>query len=800
MLKNYFLIAYRTLLRNKEYSLINIFGLAISIASCLLLFYVLRFELSFDTFHTHREKIYRVVTETAYPEGKDYTEGIPAPLPEAMRLDFPQLKSVGTILSIPNSQIDVVGEQREEEVKYREERGVFFAEPQFFSIFDFKWLHGSPATALQEPNTVALSQETAAKYFGHWRNAIGKSIEYENRLTLKVTGILENVPDNSDFPLEVVISFKTRTNDDLTNWGSIANRRQCYILLDEHTSPEQIQALIPAFEKKHNPSDDNVTDHYTLQPLSDIHFDARYGNFNNRTISKTTLLSLAMMGLFLMITASINFVNLAIAQVIKKSKEVGVRKVLGSSRGQLSWQFFGETFLIVIVASAISVVIAQTALPFLRPLLNIPPSFNPVNPSETGLFLLAVSIIITAFSGFYPVHVMTAFKPAQALKSKISSHTVGGMPLRKGLVVVQFVIAQVLIIITLIVLQQLDFFRKAPLGFDKDSILLFSIPTDSVSRTRIESLRNTLLQQPEIKNVSFSYTAPLSRTNRGDSFQFDGSKEDAPFEVNVKYADIEFYKTYDLSLAAGHIYQQSDTARECLVNKTFLKKLGITDPEEGLGKKVTLDGVSLPIVGVLNDFHLHSLQEEIDPLVITTNKREYRNVGIKLDYGKTEDAIQKIGKIHSSFFTENIFEYKFLDENVARQYASEEQLATLTNIFCGIAIFISCLGLYGLISFMAVQRTKEVGVRKVLGATLTDVVMLFWKEFIFLVLIAFVISTPVAWYFMSDWLDTFAYRIDMSLWTFLLAIGLSLIISLVTVSFRSIKAAMANPVDSLRTE
>jgi ABC-type antimicrobial peptide transport system permease subunit len=798
MLKNYFLIAYRNLLRNKEYSFINILGLAISIASCLVLYYMLRYELSFDTFHTNKKHIYRVVTQTNYAEGIEYEDGVPAPLPEAMRLDVPQIKKLTVILSNPNSQIDVADDrQPRHETKFREERGVFFAEPEFFEIFDFEWLHGSPDQSLAEPNTVILTQETAEKYFGDWKNAIGKTVQYNNTNLLKVTGILKNIPANSDFPLKVVISYKTREEN--TNWGSVTNRRQCYVLLDEHTSPKQIQNLFPSFEKKYHEEEDN-TDHYSLQPLKDIHFDVRFGNFSRRTISRTTLLSLGMIGLFLMITAAINFVNLAIAQVIKKSKEVGVRKVLGSSRMQLSLQFYGETFLLLVIASCLALVIAEIALPFLRPLLNLPVNFNAVSAIETGSFLVLVSFSITVLSGFYPASVMGGFKPVQALKSKISNQTIGGLSLRKSLVVVQFVIAQILVIVTLVVLQQLRYFRNAPLGFNEDSVLLFSIPTDSLSQTKIESLRSTLLLQPETTGVSFSFTAPLSGSNRSASFQFDNSGEQTPFQANLKYADTEFFNIYDLSLVAGRIYQSSDTAREYVVNKTFLEKLGIKNSEDGIGKVITLNGTTLPIVGVVNDFHLQSLQEKIEPMIMMCSRNQYRSAGIKIDPRKTKEAIAKIEKIYAGFFPDNIFEYKFLDEDIARQYADEERLSSLINILSCVAIFISCLGLYGLISFMAVQRTKEVGVRKVLGATVGDILILFNKEFILLILVAFTVSGPVAWYFMSDWLDQFAYRIDLTAWIFIIAIVLSLIVAMITVSFQSIKAALANPVNSLRNE
>lgn len=798
MFKNYLKIIWRNLFKNKVHSFINIAGLAISIASCLILYYMIRFELSFDTFHTNNERTYRVVNESHYPEGIDYGQGVPAPLPAALRLDFPQISKVATIFSDVDSEIEIIdGSKPDDQTKFREELGVFFSEPQFFEIFDFKWLYGSPGQSLTDPNTVVLTQETAEKYFGNWRNAIGKFIRYRNADLLKVTGILKNIPVNSDFPIKVVISYKTR--EEKTGWRSTSSRRQCYILLGNHTTPAQVQVLMPAFEKKHAVRGGNTTDHYRLQPLNDIHFNQLYGNFNKRITSKGTLLSLGLIGIFLMITAAINFVNLAIAQVIKKSKEVGVRKVLGSTRVQLFLQFYGETFLLVILASLLGVVITEISLPVLTPLLNFPLNFNIATPWEISVVLVMMSLIIATLSAFYPASIMARFKPVLALKNKITNQTVGGTSFRKSLIVVQFTIAQVLIVATLIVVQQLDYFRNAPLGFNKHAIIQFSIPQDSVSQSKLEPFRKTLLQLPGTENLSFSFAPPLSESNRRTTFQFERS-EDSPFEANLKYADVSFFQTYGITLAAGRIYQSSDTAREFVVNQTFLEKWGIADPKHGIGKLITLSGATLPIVGVVNDFHLQPLQEKIEPLIMMCNKSQYKNAGVKIDPRKIKEAVQQIEDIYARFFPDNVFEYRFMDETIANHYANEERLATLTNIFSVMAILISCLGLYGLISFMAVQRTKEVGIRKVLGATVPNILSLFYKEFVLLVLIAFAVSAPVAWYFMSDWLNGFAYRINLNAWIFIIAMILTLTIALATISFQSIKAALANPVKSLRTE
>jgi len=797
MLKNQLLTIYRSLVRNKEYALINIIGLSVSIAACLVLFYMVSFELSFDSFHPKKDRIYRITNEVTYEDGVDHGQGIPAPLPGAMRLDFPQL-IVGTIFSVPRSQVDVVDEKQGDQVEYMEDLGVFFAEPEFFHIFDFGWLHGSP-DALREPTSVVLTEEIAKKYFGDWKDAIGKSIEYSNRELLKVTGIINTPPPNSDFPLKVVISFATRGLED-DSWGNISSRRQCYILLDEHSTAAQIQSLMPAFEDKHQPAEDNILEHYILQPLSGIHFDTHLGNFNNRTVSRATLWSLALIGLMLIITASINFVNLAIAQVMKRVKEIGVRKVLGSNKWQLSRQFYGETFLILVVASTLAVVMTQIALPSVQSLLNLPTSFQIPGPSQILLLLAALIAAVTLFSGYYPARVLGAFQPAQALKSKINNQAIGGVPLRKGLVVVQFAIAQVLVMATLVVVRQLDFIHSTPLGFERDSIILFNVPTDSLNRTRIEAFRHTLLQEPEIENVTFGFSAPLSGSNRRAGFRFDNSGEDAPFEVNMKFADLEYFSTYNLPLVAGRLYQPSDSVREYVVNEALLKRFGITNPEEGLGKTITVYGATRPIVGVLKDFHLLSLQDKIEPLAMSYYRPEFGTVGVKLQAGSMKGALEKVEKVYGAFYTDNLFQFRFFNENVERLYNEEERLSSITQIFSAMAIFISSLGLYGLISFMAVQRTKEMGIRKVLGASVREIVFLFYKEFIVLVLIASVISAPLTGYFMSDWLNGYAYKIDMSPWTFVLAITLTIVVCVVTVSFRSVRAASANPVDSLKSE
>jgi ABC-type antimicrobial peptide transport system permease subunit len=803
MFKNYFITSIRALRRNPQSSAINIIGLAISLSASLYLFMVLKYEFSFDSFYHNPQSIYRVVMEYDYPEGIKYTAGVPAPMPEALRNDFAQLEKVGTMISTTNVQINVLKNDQVDH-SYKIENGVFFSEPEMLEILDFPWLYGSPRSALSEPNLVVLTQQMAENFFGSWQNAIGKSIQwkfiqYGELYTLKINGILKNLPDNTDIPLKIVVSFKTRPLADF-NWRNVNASRQCFIRLPEGMSSKQISGLLPAFEKKHMNSDEQPA-HFILQPVSDMHFDSRFGNFNKRTIGKSTLLSLAIIGIFLLVTAAINFINLAIAQVIRKSKEVGIRKTLGSTRHQLVIQFFMETFVIVVLSSILALMLAQLAAPTLKPVLNLPENFTLFTPT-LFTFLLALIFILTLLSGLYPAGVMTRFQAAIALKSSINNQTVGGVSLRKGLVVIQFIIAQLLVISTLVVLFQVSLFQNTPLGFDQHALISFAIPMEGSSTQKIEPLRHTLSQQAGISHVSFHSTPPSWRTAVTSNFRFDRSIKEAPFEVVQKFGDPSYFQTFGVELVAGRVYQQSDTAREFVVNEAFVRKIGLSNNNDILGKTITMSGSSypLPIVGVMKDFNARSLRTEIEPIVITADKYSYTKGCIKIDLRKSEEIIKQLNTIFTSHFPGVVFQYEFVDEVIANNYKEETRLALLIKIFAGLAIFISCLGLYGLVSFMTIQRTKEVGIRKVLGASISDILFLFTKEFVLLVILAFIIAAPIAWYYMQQWLAQFALHIDLGPAIFIISIASTLLLALITISTQSIKAAMANPVDALKNE
>ncbi len=802
MFKNYFKTALRNLKRNKAYAIINTLGLAVGIAACLLIFLVVQFETSFDNFHPKKNSIYRVVTEFHNQGGVSYSPGAAFPVAKGLRIDFPQLKEVASIFQ-QGGEITI--EDRKIQQKKLQEDNFYYAEPQFFTMFNFPFLAGDAKTALNDPNSAILTQATAEKYFGDWKNAIGKTIKYRNKTLFTVKGILKNIPHNSDFPLGVVVGYSalenTNIQNNLSDWVSTYSEAYTFVVLPSNLFVNKFNTQLKAFAKKHKPAE-YANDVFIAQPLSEIHYDDRLGNFNGHTFSHSLIKVLSLIGIFLIVIACVNFINLATAQAVNRSKEVGVRKVLGSNRRQLALQFLGETALIVFIALILAIGVTGFALPFLNTLLKVQMTMNFIENSPVIFFIVATGIIVTLLSGIYPAIILSGFSPITALKSKVTAKMVGGISLRRTLVVLQFVIAQVLIIGMFVVVSQMNFFRNASLGFDKANIINVPVPSDSISRTKIDYMRNQLLANPNINSVSFSFRAPSSEGGWNSEFKYNHSNKSTDFNANLKWADADYFKTYNLQFVAGRPYYANDSAREFVVNETLLKKLGVTNTKDAIGKEINFwDGGRLgTIVGVIKDFNIYSLRKPIAPVVLSAWKNFYQTINIKIKAGAEKAVLPYVEKLWTSTYPDYVYDYKFLDDTIENFYKQEDQLSQLYKIFAGIAIFISCLGLYGLVSFMAVQRTKEVGIRKVLGASAGNIIYLLSKEFTVLIIIAFIISAPIAYFIMHQWLQNYTYRIPLSASIFILAIISSIVIAWITVAHRAIKAAIANPVKSLRTE
>ncbi len=803
MFRNYFKTASRSLMRNKNYTIINISGLAAGIAICLVIFVIIQFEMSFDDFHVQKDRIYRVLTEYHHSDAADifYGQGVPRPMPAGLKANFPQLEQVTTIYSLNDDQVLVLDENGNAIKKFKEQKGVFFLQPSFFKIFNFPWLSGNPATALRDPNSAVVSKEIAEKYFGDWKSAVGKTIKLNNANVLKITGVLATIPPNTDFQLKIVVALGTGFTASFSkssDWGSTSADYGCYVMLRPGESATAFNKQLRAFSKKMEPVDDK--DSHIIQPLRDVHFDAATGNFSGKKISPQLIRALWMIAAFILLIACVNFINLSTAQAVNRAREIGVRKVLGSNKTQLQMQFIIETMLIVVLSVLIAIGIAWLVLPAINRIVDMPLSMNIIRQPSIFIFLFIITISVTLLAGFYPSLVLSGFNPINALKSKLSAKT-KGFSLRKGLVVFQFIIAQALIIGTLIIVRQMDYFTTRPIGFDKDAIVNVPFLNDSVNLSKLDYVKKRLTDINGVQNVSFNSNTPMEDDNDNwTTFTFNHAAKQTDFYAIVKFADDQYLATYKLQLAAGRGLRPSDTVKEFLVDETLVAALGLKHPEDILNKDINMWGMTAPVVGVIKKFNARSFRRDLAPVLITSIKAGYDNTSIKLASKDMIGTMKSVQKVWDDVFPDFVFEYKFLDEKIESFYKQEKELSELYKIFAAIAIFLSCLGLYGLASFMAVQRIKEVGIRKVLGASAFNIIYLFSREFVILIGIAFVIASPIAWYFMHKWLQDYPYRIEMGWWVFIAGGLSSIIIAMATVSFQALKAAHANPVKTLRAE
>ena len=808
MLRSYLTTALRALKRNWNYTVINVVGLTFGLACCLVLFLAIRYELSYDRHHTNADQTYRLITYNTKSEGNGRNVGIPLPALAALRSDFPELKHQLTMVYELYGGLLRAGDQKAG--KFLENQGaIAFVEPAYFRLFDYQWKSGNALSAVTNPNTAVLSERAAHKYFGD-ADPMGKTIRIENKQDFTVTGVVRNPPATSSLPFEVLLSFASLktygVNGGWDEWGSQYSGAQIYLTLPPTMGQARLEQRLAPFIRKYIKPEDVKNLVYELQPFTTIHFDARTENSAGRTVSRQMIWAMALIGFFILITACVNFINLATAQAIRRAKEVGVRKVLGSSRTQLVRQFLGETGLLTGIAVALAFIVASSSLPYVAELLDINSTalvlFDPV---VIG-FVLLLALLTTVLAGFYPALVLSGYEPVVALRGKIRMAGSGQLTLRRGLIVGQFAISQMLLIGTIVAYSQMQYVRSADLGYSKEAVLTVQIPENKPGQ--LESLRAKLVGQPSVKSLSYGISIPSSDGNWWAGFAFDNANKDADFGVVMRFADTSYIRTYGLKLIAGRMYQPADTARELVVNESFAKKLGFRNPQQILGKYVALNGVGnpkKPIVGVVNDFNTFSLHQETNPSVLTTRRDAYHTLGIKLStqQGGTEAIRRLIGEVETAWnatFPDFVFKYEFLDQTLANFYKGEERMYSLFRLLAGIAIFIGCLGLYGVVAFMAESRTKEVGIRKVLGASIGHILGLFSVDFVRLVLIALVIASPIAWYVMKKWLADFPYRIDIEWWVFALAGSLAVGIALLTVSFQSVKAALMNPVKSLRSE
>ncbi len=795
MVKNYLTIALRNFTRHKSFAAINIAGLTLGMGCALVIFLIVRFELSFDTFHSKADRIYRVLSGQP---GEVTDTGTPNGLMPVLEVEFPEVEQVAVAFKLnpENTQIKV-NEQ------LTREQYIYFITPSFFQMFDFPWKAGSPEKSLSQPGQVVISESLAQKYFQG--DAMDKRITLNNEYDLIVSGIIRDTPENTDFPIQIAVSYATfQTSDSYQKeYNSNSNSLyQTYILLKQGAKAEALEAKFHGMVEKY--LGEEMADKYwahTLQPLTDMHYDETVGgdgnNFSQHAISKETIGSLSLIGLFLLITACINFVNLSTAQAVKRSKEVGIRKVLGSTRGQMIAQLMSETLLLTFVALLLSFLLGYYALSYLPDLLGLPLDLSMLFQPKTLLFALLIIVLVSVLAGFYPAIVLSKFQPAMTIKNSFTNKQTGGMALRKSLIVFQLALSQVLIICTIVVVSQMHYFNNASLGFDKEAIVTVDLPESDPQK--LQTLRNSLSEYADIKDISFSLNTPAATINKWWTTYSYYATPDENKTIEQKFIDDNFLHLYDISLLAGRNLRESDST-QILVNEAFLKENHIENPQDALGATIKFWGMEAPIVGVVKNFHSLSLREEIPPVLLVHFPDHFQKASFKINMRQAQQAIARIEQQWKQAFPDYYFTYQFLDDDLATMYAQEQKTSRLLSLFAGMAIFIGCLGLYGLISFMTAQKTKEVGIRKVLGATVQQIVYLFTKDFVGLVSLAFLIAAPIGYYLMRLWLADFEYQISISWWMFAAAALAGLLIAGLTISLKSIKAALANPVDALRSE
>ncbi|WP_208394744.1 ABC transporter permease [Mucilaginibacter gilvus] len=790
--------------RQKSYTLINIIGLGSGIAVCLIIFVLIQFHTSFDDFHTKKDRIYRLLTEYHHSDSKDifYGSGVPRAVPQGIKTDLPDIEQVVPFYHQEDEQIQVLNAEGQIVKKFKEASGVVATTPAFFKIFDFPFLQGDAATALKEPNSVLLTKETADKYFGDWKTAMGKTIKWNNKDVLKVTGILATMPTNTDFQFKVVISMGTGSIAYLmksTDWDSTGSYFNCFVLLPPNVTETQLTARVRALVKKYHNRDNK--DSEIAQPLSAIHYDNKAGNYSNKSITPQMINMLWLIAIFILVIACVNFINLATAQAVNRAKEVGIRKVLGGNRGQLQTQFLTETLVIVLISLVLSVVISLIAIPVIGKIMDLPLAAGMLLNLNVALFMVALTVGVTLVAGFYPSIVLSGFNPINALKSKLASKVPKGISLRHALVVFQFVIAQGLIICTFIIVKQMNYFTHQSMGFAKDAIVNVPFPSDSLSISKLEYVKKRMTDLTGVEQLSFSSNIPAGEDANWTMFTFENAPTQVDFYSIIKSADEQYLPTYKLQLAAGRNLAASDTIKEFLVNEALTQKLGIVNPKDALNKRIQLGKFAKGIiVGVLKNYHNRSFKDDYAPLLLTTYKKDYAITNVKLSGANIAGSLKGIEKIWNEVYPDYAFQYEFLNDKIASFYKQESQLSQIYKCFAVIAILLSCLGLYGLASFMAVQRIKEVGIRKVLGASVSGIVYLFSKEFVVLIVIGFAIASPITWYLMDKWLQDYTYKITIQWQIFAMAGGMAVCIALATVSFQLIKAALVNPVKSLRSE
>lgn len=800
MFRNYLKIAWRTVLKNKISSVINITGLSIGISACMAILIFVRYESTFDGYHSKADKTYRVVHHNKLPNQTLYWNTTAYPLADALRNDFPEIDIVTQTVG-PVSQDFSIADRPD--LQRFEEPQVLFVDSFYPKTFSIEWISGNPDTALENINSVVLTENFVKKYFGYagenYRSILGKAILLQGKEPLTVTGIVKNSPGNSDQRFNMLIPyefFKTKNPELSTNWSG-NHQGTTFVVLQNDGLKEALESKIASWKKKYLKPEDDARISYFLQPLTDIHNETLYGNSIGGYIMPSNILyALSIVALFILIIAIVNFINLLTAQSTSRSKEVGIRKVLGSKRLDLIFQFIFENSLVILGSLGLSIVILNISLQQLNKNLSVIDLQLVFGLNHIGLILL-IGFSTILLAAIYPALVLSAFKPIRALQNKIQFSKKDGVGVRKSLVTFQFVIVQLFVIAAIIVALQMNYFKNEPMGFSSDAIVMTPAPEFD----KLEVYRNSLLENKDIAKVTFGSGPPLAvdGLQLGTSFRLPEQSPEEALSAEIKVGDTNYLDFYGLELLAGRGFTTNKEAfDEFIVNETLLKSYG-WNPQEAIGKKIQINEGPATIVGVVRDFHNNSFQREITPCIIL-NWTYFQNRAFIKIRGNNYGSLPLIKNIWENTFDSSVYGLNFLDDSIEKEYVVERLVFNGFTILSILAICIGCLGLFGLMSFIVSRKKKEIGIRKVLGAGIFQIFSVFTSEFIGLVFLAFVIAAPLVYYFGNAWLESFTYSIELSVWMFLSGGLLTLIIAVVTCSFQSLNAALANPITALKEE
>jgi len=803
MFKKNITIALRSLRKDLPFTITNLVGLSIGITCCLLILSFVKYEMSFDGFHSKKDRIYRINYDVLMGGNQIISPAVPVFVAPELKKRFPEIEDVTRFRTAYGSNTLRHGNIFFEEKKF------CYTDPSFFKIFDFKSYSGNLKTALNNPNTLVITRDMAKKYFGA-ADPIGQTLSFNNKKDFIVSAVLENVPSNSHFSFDFLTSFRSISGFDSSemklSWDN--PDYATFLLLKPETNitglSNKIEAWVNPADNNH-PANSQNTLHLRLQPLKEAHFDTQAYNYANQlAITDFKYIKIFItIAILVLLIACANYVNLSTAKASARAKEVAVRKTIGASFGQLFTQFLAESFLMVLPAIIISIVAVDILLPYLNNLLgkNIP--FYLFD----GSFLAGIIggwVLVSILAGFYPAVVLSKFRPVETLKGSFTKTGRSGLMIRKSLVIFQFTIAILLILGTLIVRLQLDYMQSAKLGFNRDHVLL--IKGNSDIDTKLDAFSVELRKIIGVQDVSLTWRSPFGTVvGNGFSINPNTTRGDDWHIVGGIAGDEHYIPTLGISLLAGRNFdpaniKKDSTINEFIVNEAFLRHYNMK-PEDVVGRKVIL-GLTGPgtIVGVMKDFHISSMHEIIKPVVLFNSPNWYGGVLLRIGPGKLKPVLSQIEKVWQGFAPMRPFSYSFLDEEYDAMYRTEGRLGTLMSLFCAMAILITSLGLLGLIAFIVTQRTKEIGIRKVLGASVSHITTMLSKDFLGLVIIAITIASPLSYYFMHQWLQDYSYRINISWWMFGLAAIVVVFVALLTISYHAVKAASANPVKSLRTE